>query len=118
MIKVYDFHVSLLYFASTTAPEEVKDGTNGEDAAHDPADPDVEACECQRCTEDVEERLDPGRLCEGAVLFDVSLPDEQAHEEETEEGVVAFNNPRVQSEIAITDSEDGEDDGQGSESDR
>ena len=80
---------------STAASDHVKDGTDSEAASNNPANPDVKLGKCQWCAEDVEERLDPEWVDEGAVLKDVFLLDEDSQEEEAEETVVSLHNDSI-----------------------
>ena len=103
---------------TTTAANHIEDGTNREDDANNPADPKMSASVGKRRTEDVEQRLDPERVDEGAVFHDVFLLDQDAKEKECEESVVACHDDAVDAQGAFVtrDACDREQNGQHAES--
>ena len=119
---VYSFDSSLFscidIIVATAASNHIQDGANTHADSDDPADPDVQLGEGQRCAENIEKRLDPEGVDEGAVLVDKGDFHDCAKEEKTEEAVVAFDDPGIDAELIICNRENGEEDCKCAESDR
>ena len=92
---------------STAAANEVYYGSARHAATDDPTDPDVKLCERKRGAEDVEQRLHPERLDEGAVLHNVFLSEQDAQEEKAEEPIVSIDYDSIEAVLIFTDSKDG-----------
>ena len=78
----------------------------------------MHACEGEGGAEDVEERLDPEGVDEGAVLHNMALLDQDAQEKECEKSVVARHDDAVDAQGAFVarDARNREQDGQHTES--
>ena len=103
---------------TSTASDHVEESAHCHATADNPADPLIKLRKGKWCAENVEERLDPEGVHEGTVLMDIANSQNDAEEEQSEEDVVALNNPSIKSEIAVIDWEKWEEDWECAESDR